>query len=361
LEDFIYSKNISFFLNDIPFRFIGCNMYELANVNRRTASLMIKDAYDEGFKAIRFWAFEPVSKYKVEEICNLASDYEMKVIPVLADPNGYLQNYKINSDWYKSDYKKSYLNHVSEITSHLKNKNEILLWEMINEPSTKNFEDMFVFSKTVSEQIKASDPNHLISLGTVGGIGDSFGGFFSRFSASNFEKLYSIKTIDAVSLHDYSFSATLLERLDMFNRLKGNPGLSKFTGLINNILEYIPLLLDKFTLNKYKTTMNFPLTIRNVWRAYNKKNLTSAIKLDKPVYIGETGFKKNLGAFRKKILEIELNNYFIEGISGVLLWSFESQGCSNDGHDYGFNLRDEFGSVIKKINSSLQINSSNSL
>ncbi|MBK7253732.1 MAG: hypothetical protein IPI04_07375 [Ignavibacteria bacterium] len=53
--------------------------------------------------------------------------------------------------------------------------------------------------------------------------------------------------------------------------------------------------------------------------------------------------------YRKLILEQELKRYFNEGIAGVLLWSFESQGKSVDGHDYGFGVDDGFGEVVKKL------------
>ncbi|MBK8549865.1 MAG: hypothetical protein IPL53_01940 [Ignavibacteria bacterium] len=42
-----------------------------------------------------------------------------------------------------------------------------------------------------------------------------------------------------------------------------------------------------------------------------------------------------------------MERYFKEGVSGILLWSFESQGKSLDGHDYGFGAGDDFGQIIK--------------
>lgn len=328
-------------------------MYELANVDNETAGLMIKDAFNEGFKVIRFWAFEPLSKYRLEDICIKVNNYGMKIIPVLADPWGYLQSYKINQSWYKSDFRTTYFKHITEIAGYLKNRKEILMWELINEPSTGSFEDIHFFAKSASECIKSIDSNHLVSIGTIGGIGDKFGGFFSRFSESNFEKLYSLKSLDAVSLHDYSFNSTLFERLDILNRFKGNQGISKFTGKLNDIFDYFPTKIDKWSLNKFGRTYDFPLTFRNVWRSFNEKNITAARNLNKPVYIGETGIKKSLGVMRKKVLELELKKHFNDGVCGVLLWSFESQGRSLDGHDYGFDLNDEFRLIIKKINSQI--------
>ncbi len=348
-NNFVSVINGIFYLHNKPFRFIGTNMYELANVESSVTEAMLKDAANEGFRVVRFWAFEPVKKEKLNEICDISNELKLKIIPVLADPSGYLQSYKINNAWYKKDYKNGYLKFVTDIVRNLKNRDEILLWELINEPVTDSFDDIYNFTEYSSQQIKSADPNHLISIGTIGGVGDKFGNFFSRFKIENFEKLYSIKTLDAVSIHDYSYNSTILERLDIMYRLKGKDKNSKLSSLLNDIVNFIPAGIDKLTLKKYNDTFDFPITLRSIWRNYNKKNIRIAKKLNKPLYIGEVGFKKNLGSLRKKVLENELKNYFEDGIAGALLWSFEAQGKSLDGHDYGFNLDDGFDDVIKTI------------
>lgn len=349
-KNFIKTFNGNFIFGNIPFNFIGCNMYELANVDSATTEAMLIDAAAEGFTVIRFWAFEPTDKNKLKEICDISKDLGLKIIPVLADTYGYLQNYKIDDEWYKSGYKKNYLKYIKDITSNFKDRDEILLWELINEPMNNSFPVMFNFAKDASENIKESDPNHLISIGTIGGIGDKFGDQFSRFNISNFEKLYSIKTLDAVSLHDYSFNSTVFERLDILYRLKGKSNSADYFRKIDDFINSIPQSVDKFTLDKFKRTYDFPLSLRNIWRNFNKKNIQIAKKLNKPIYIGEVGFKKSMKEYRKVILEKELKRYFKEDIAGVLLWSFESQGRSVDGHDYGFGVEDRFGEVVKKFN-----------
>jgi hypothetical protein len=321
-------------------------MYELARVDSATTQLMLKDASNEGFRVVRFWAFEPTCKTKLNEICDLAKECKIYIIPVLADPSGYLQSYKINQQWYRSGYKKSYLAYITDLVSSFKDRKEILLWELINEPMTASFSDIYDFTEHASGVIKSADPNHLVSIGTIGGIGDKFGSSISRFSLSNFETLYSIKSLDAVSLHDYSFGSTVFERLDIFQRLKGEHYKAKVFSSISKAANYFPEKIDVFTLKAFEKTFDFPLTLRSIWKRYNRMNLVSAAKLDKPVYIGEVGFKKSLKDLRKLVLKKELRKYFNDGISGVLLWSFESQGKSLDGHDYGFNIEDGFGEVF---------------
>ncbi len=325
-------------------------MYELANVDSATAEAMLKDAASEGFSVVRFWAFEPLEKNKLKEIYDISKDLNLKVIPVLADTWGYLQNYKIDDEWYRTGYKKNYLNYVTDIVSNFKDRNEIMLWELINEPMNNSFSEMYNFADDASKTIKESDSNHLISIGTIGGIGDKFGDQFSRFNVSNFEKLYSIKTLDAISIHDYSFNSTILERLDILYRLKGKANSADYFRKIDAMINSIPQSVDKYTLDRFKRTYDFPLSLRSIWSSYNKKNIQIAKKLNKPIYIGEVGFKKSMKEYRKLILEQELKRYFNEDIAGVLLWSFESQGRSLDGHDYGFGIDDGFGEVVKKFN-----------
>ncbi len=349
INAFVKSFNRSFTLNTNIFRFIGCNMYELANVDSATSEAMLKDAVSEGFSVLRFWAFEPLEKNKLKEICDISKELNLKVIPVLADTWGYLQNYKIDDEWYRTGYKKNYLNYVKDITTAFKDRDEIILWELINEPVNNSFSEMYNFAEDASKTIKESDPNHLISIGTIGGIGDKFGDQFSRFNVANFEKLYSIKTLDAISIHDYSFNSTVLERLDILYRLKGKANSADYFRKIDSMINSVPQSVDKFTLDKFKRTYDFPLSLRYIWNSYNKKNIQIAKKLNKPIYIGEVGFKKSMKEYRKLILEQELKRYFNEGIAGVLLWSFESQGKSVDGHDYGFGVDDGFGEVVKKL------------
>jgi len=347
--NFITVRDSEFILNEKIFRFIGCNMYELANVDSAVTEAMMKDAAEAGFKVVRFWAFEPMKKDKLLEICKIAGAYNLKIIPVLSDMTGFLQSYKIERGWFTDGYKKNYLKYVVDIAENFKDKNEILLWELINEPVAETFEEIYNFAKDVSGKIKQADPNHLISIGTIGGIGDKFGNFFSRFKASNFEKLYSINSLDAVSLHDYSFNSTVFERLDILYRLKGKHKNSQFASSLGSIINFFPDVIDKLTLKKFSTTIDFPFTIRNIWRAYNRKNIEAAKSHSKPIYIGEIGFKKNLGELREKIIGIELKKYFDAGASGILLWSFEAQGKSLDGHDYGFDKSDGLVEVVNKL------------
>ncbi|HAY33700.1 MAG TPA: cellulase family glycosylhydrolase [Ignavibacteria bacterium] len=348
-QNYITSSDGKFFDGKSEFRFIGCNMYELANVDSVTSEKMLTSARQQGFDVIRFWAFGNVNSNKLSALCDIAERLDLRLIPVLSDSWGYLQKEKIDDSWYSEGFRNSYLPKISEKTSYLSDRKEILFWELMNEPAVSDIQNLIYFVKTVTAEIRKLNQNHLISIGTIGGVGDKFGNEFSRFNSSLFEILYSLPELNAVSIHDYSFNSTIAERFDIYQRFKGNEANSKILGSLDKLLNTIPSAFDKFTLKYFKETYDLPLTLRSVWQSYIIKNLRSAKKLNKPVYIGEIGFKKNMGGYRKIIIEREFKKYIKSGVSGILLWSFESEGRSKDGHDYGFDESDDLKETINAV------------
>lgn len=350
-----YVKNINgiFSMNSKPFRFIGANVYELANVDSGITLKIIEDSAAMGFKVLRFWLFEnktiPGQIKKLNEICDAVNPYGIKLIISLADKWGYLQNYKIDEIWYKEGFRADYIKYITAITGEFKDRDEIMIWELINEPESDNFEVFYEFAKSASSEIKKVNSNHMLSVGTVGGVGDKFGSYFSIFKKGNFRKLYSLETLDAVSLHDYSYDSGIFERLDVLYRFKGElKKAGRYSG-VGRVTEIPFAWIDKYFLNKGKL-FRFPLTLRWLWSIYNNRDIKLAGKLKKPVYIGEVGFKKKPGRDRLKILELDIRKKLNKGVGGYMLWSFESGGWNKDGHDYGFGTGEGFDEVVKKWN-----------
>ncbi len=353
MRGFVTVSNGNFVLNGMRFRFVGANVYELANVEPMITRAIMDDAVTAGFLVLRFWLFqnkktEDLIK-KMNEICDLAAERGLKLIVSLSDKWGYLQNYKIDEDWYKSGYKNEYLSYVKEVTFALKNRDEIIIWELINEPETDTFESFYRFAEHVSAELKTISPNHLFSTGTVGGIGDKFGSYFSVFKKSNFRRLYSIETLDTISIHDYSYDSGIFERLDVLYRFKGDAKRAALFGSVAGISGKPFEKLDARYLRKNKL-IRVPLTMRRVWNNYIKKDLDFALSIGKPLYIGEVGFKSHTNRDRSKILDLDIAEKFSMGVSGYMLWSFQAQGWSNDGHNYGFGLGEGFEEVVKKRN-----------
>lgn len=333
-------------------RFVGCNMYELAFMDKPVADRMLEDAKDEGYKVVRLWAFAPLRPEKLVEVCETAGKLGLRLIPVLCDKWGYMQDYVIDDEWFREGYKKDYLGYAVNITAALKDRQEIIIWELINEPESDSFEVFYDFIQHTSSEVKKVNDNHLLSVGTIGGLGSKYGGQFSRFSTKNYEKLFSLEELDALSVHDYSFDATMLERMDTLYRFQGKYYTAKAFERANFYVTYLPMLFKRFWLKKFRP-FTFPLSLKWLWRKYISKNISIARKLKKPFYLGEIGYKNNLNMDRKKIIDEEIRKYFEKGIDGFILWSFEAQGWSKDGHNYGFNKEDGFKDIIQKWNKEL--------
>ncbi|MCX7877381.1 MAG: cellulase family glycosylhydrolase [Ignavibacteria bacterium] len=357
MSSFVKGIRGKIFKDGKEFRFIGANVYELANVDSIITEKIIEDSYNCGFSVLRFWLFENKSLElqikKLNEICDYAGRKDIKLIVSMADKWGYLQNYSIDENWYREGYKENYISYVKTLCSEFRERNEIMIWELINEPETDSFNTIYEFTKAVSEEIKSVNENHLLSLGTVGGIGDKFGGYLSVFRKKNFRELYSIPAIDVISIHDYSYDSSILERLDVLFRFKGN---QKTAAVFERADELVDIIFDKFDnsrLSKGKLTY-IPLTLRWLWDKLNEHDINFSAEIRKPLYVGEVGFKSIKGRDRKKLIELDTERKFSVGVSGYILWSFEAQGWSKDGHGYGFGPDDGFCEVVKKWNSKFQ-------
>ena len=357
MPGFIGCENGNFIKDGRPFRFVGCNMYELSNVSSETAQKMLAEARDEGYSVIRFWAFDNGNAEKIKQnlkyICDIAAEYNLRLIVSLADKWGYLQKYKIDKDWYIQGYKTGYLDYAKDIVSSFRDRAEIMIWEIINEPVTDSFEVLYNFARHVTQELKKVNRNHLLSVGTVGGIGDKFGGPLTIFKTSNFRLLNSIPSIDACSIHDYSFDISLFERLSVYYKLMDKQSKAQTFEKLDNFFRFIPRMIQKFMIEKMGMSPGF-LNTRSLWRRRNNVNIRMAHDLGKPVYVGEAGFKNFHGSFRKKIAEHEIARMFKKGVDGYLLWSFQSQGASNDAHGYGFTKEDGFGDIAKRLNHDFQ-------
>lgn len=353
MNEFVKNTEGGFSLNEKPFRFIGANVYELANLSSDVTQKIVDDSAAMGFKVLRFWLFKNRETTelvkKLSEICDMVKPYGIKLIVSLSDKWGYLQNFKINDEWYRDGYKTEYLPYVKAITGELRDREEIMLWELINEPESGSFGIFYDFVKHTSQEIKSVNQNHLLSVGTVGGIGDKLGNYFSVFKKSNFRSLYLLPSLDAVSLHDYSYDSGILERLDMLHRFKGNSSHAEFYGNLSSLMNIPFDKIDERYLRKNEM-INIPLTLRGIWQNYNKSDIAFAHKIKKPIYIGEVGFKVGAARERKQLLVLDIERKFKLGVDGYVLWSFEAQGWNQDGHGYGFGVNDGFDEVIKKWN-----------
>jgi alpha-tubulin suppressor-like RCC1 family protein/Ca2+-binding RTX toxin-like protein len=187
--------------------------------------------------------------------------------------------------WYAGGYQQpdpsgtvSYRDWVAEIVDRYKADPTILAWQLMNSCSGNAEQLLHDFGEDVSGLVKSIDPDHLVSLGTMGS---------GQCGAQedDYAFVHDVPTIDLCGFHDYDGSAAV-------------PG-DAFNGL--------------------------PVRIQQ------------CDQLDKPMIVDEMGLRPvDVGGIRPRasIFHAKLSSQLARGIDGIALWAFYEGGPpSPDSHD----------------------------
>ncbi len=232
-EQFISVRGTQLFRGDENFRFLGVNVYGLANDqeiyacgpaadNGQYPERYLRELFpllkEQGVNAVRFWAFQSFTDSgrdfsSLDRVVRHAREQGIYLIPVLENQwhhcgGGSGGLYKF-SEWYASAYRQpygeyelSYPEYAEMVVSRYKDEPAILLWQLMNEAQSRDIEgnsepgSLLSWTEEMSALVKSIDGNHLVSLGTIG-----------RGQAGteneHFRQLHAIETIDVVEAHDY--------------------------------------------------------------------------------------------------------------------------------------------------------------
>ena len=183
-----------------------------------------------------------------------------------------------DDSWYESGYAASYTDWVTEVVTRYRNDPTILAWQLVNEAEVKPSQSapacssgaaatLTAFATDVAGLVKSIDPEHLVSLGTIGGGQCGAQG-------AEYAQVHAVADVDLCEYHDYQPTAPM-------------PG-DQFNGL--------------------------------------QVRLDQCATLDKPLFVGETGIKPSevggtlqarADAFGAK-LEAQLE----AGVVGELVWAW---------------------------------------
>ena len=184
----------------------------------------------------------------------------------------------------------SYRDWVTQIVTRYRTSPTILAWQLMNEAEVKASDGtcppdgaavLKSWAADVSGLIKSIDPNHLVSLGTLGSgqCGTSW---------NEYKDVHSLPAIDLCEYHDY-----------------GSP--------------LVPMPGDPFN----------GLAFR----------LQQCNELNKPLFVGETGIIPNeVGGTleaRARAFDDKLRAQFTAGVVGELAWAWSALGSTLDNYDIG--------------------------
>lgn|GEM_PF-2899307 len=208
-QDFIYRDGRKMMLNGGEYKFVGFNAFGLTGCHTGSPdSQATMDAFFGGMRPksmTRTWAFESISAEGIDRVVKTAEKYNQKVMLALGEGAGYCGAPKYDANWYRSGYKGAYFSWISKIVPKYKDSPAVV-WEIMNEPGQASGggmsqADMKAFYQNTAAHIKANDPNHLVSTGTL----DSYQSWQS--GTSGYADVHSGKDVDLISMHEYEYFA----------------------------------------------------------------------------------------------------------------------------------------------------------
>ena len=197
--DFVRAKGAGLVLRGEPYHFLGTNATQLMLDYFPEGAIgpVIKYlAETGGVNVLRIWFLPGQSADRFEHILDLGDQYGIRYVVSLQN-----YHYYKTQGWFAHRYVENDLPHVRAVVSRFRDRPEILMWELMNEPGcgpengSKECTDyVYQWAQVVSAEIKAMDPHHLVSLGTT------LRGW-TKYEQANYERMHALSTVDIVSIH----------------------------------------------------------------------------------------------------------------------------------------------------------------
>lgn len=302
--EFVKRQGTQLLRHGQPFRFVGVNCYRLAERSDWGDEIFATLAA-HGVKVVRFWAFQKhcgptgTDFTKFDALVEAAIAHDILLLPVLENQWAactYGPDIK-QREWYESGWREqrfgplSYREYVRAVAVHFRNAAQILAWQLINEPeiwpdTEENFAVLRRFAVEAAQELKAMDPNHMVSLGLLG-LGQP------STTGKRYRALHDTTRIDVVSAHDHGY---------IFYAMPGNDAAKPQNSFYADLCDA---------------------------RRLGKPFLATESCVPLPWINGDEGRRVEL--FRAK-----LDAFFAAGGAGYIVWNYEPRiesDCGFDAHD----------------------------
>ena len=340
LSEFVTRSGGDLFVDGQPWTFTGVNLYNANSdgwcrdaLDDNTLDAVFDEAVvsHSGHGVVRAWFFQSLATSfpsgqrdwtRFDRLIRLAAIHGTKVIPTLSDQWGECgakvpPTYAFKTeDWYTSGYKApdpalatgygggwvSYRDWVAEVVARYKDDPTVAFWQLMNEaevnpagafgacpPGDGPRDTLKAFASDVSSLVKGIDPEHLVSLGTIGG-GQC------GTSGPQYQDVYSLPDLDLCEYHDYTPNQSI-------------PG--------------------------------------DQWNGLGVR-IQQCAALDKPLFVGELGVRPiDAGGTlldRARTIRAKVVAQVRRGIDGVVVWDYSPSGPTLDNYDLGpYDAALEFG------------------
>jgi mannan endo-1,4-beta-mannosidase len=194
-----------------PFRFVGFNSYVMLGCGDPDEKIS-GDARDAFFGSLRPGGVVRVSMLPgtstadTDAVVASAAKYGQRLIVALSDQYGDCGDIKKDDAFYAGGYRGAFLDWVRTIVPRYRDSPTIAMWELANEPKSRDVAALRAFFDDAGGLVHELDPNHLLSSGTA--LPDGLGG------RDGFLQLMSSPAIDVVSMHEYDAVSDVSPHLD---------------------------------------------------------------------------------------------------------------------------------------------------
>jgi len=214
-DEFIRAEDGRLLLNGKRYRFVGVNAYSLLSYPHGTGRFTcgpgftengvreyLQDVADMRANTVRIQAYQNhlrdpndpsnLDFTRLDLVVREARTRGITLIVTLenqwwdCNKGGYKR-----PGWYESGYRApyggnrlSYRDYVAKVVARYKDEPAILMWQLMNEAESKGIdkrprpEPLMTFTADMTAVIREHDPNHLVSLGTIGVLRAGSGGPF---------------------------------------------------------------------------------------------------------------------------------------------------------------------------------------
>jgi len=237
-QGFVYRQGRNLLLDGKPYTFTGLNIYNAASLpnhgcwygmGTRASVERSLDQIGPRQEVIRTWFFQHQATVdgrrdwgSFDAVLDAARDRRYKVIPVLINQWGDCEGwpdpragYK-NESWYQTGFRteptspglrETYEEWVREVVERYREEPTILAWQLVNEAQAQvayggacrssAVASLTSFASHMGRLVKGIDPNHLLSLGTIGS-----GQCGTR--GTEYLTAHAVPEIDLCEYHDYA-------------------------------------------------------------------------------------------------------------------------------------------------------------
>lgn len=187
-------------LDGSEFRFLGTNMaYLLESYFPEDEIEPILAFVGETFPnaMLRVWLFPGFDLERFQRVLDIGGRYGVRFVVTLDDYHRDKGEW-----WFQSAFRTEYLPHVKQVVAQFRDRPEIAVWELMNEPgcgkegdSASCLDAEYGWVRETSQAVKALDPCRPVSVGTIGAAP------WSPAGMDNFRRMHALPSVDVISVH----------------------------------------------------------------------------------------------------------------------------------------------------------------